>query len=104
MHGAGHQQTCAAGRAGGEAGLQQQLVQYSVPTSACLFNLCGGEGCTIKLVSLKINIYGPGGSPAVGGRELSWSYFNVITVLTLPNYNLKYTLPHTIGISKIIQV
>ena len=51
--------------------------------------------------TIKIWQKGPGGSPAVGGRELSWAYFNLKTVLTLPNYNLIYTLLHTNGIRKI---
>ena len=42
-------------------------------------------------ISTKVVGKGPGGSPAVGGRELSWAYFNLKTVLTLPNYNLVYT-------------
>ena len=45
---------------------------------------------------------GPGGSPAVGGREMSWAYFNLKTVLTLPNYKLIYTLPHAIGMTENI--
>ena len=39
-----------------------------------------------------------------GGREVCWANVNIKTLLTLLNYNLIYTLPHTIGIKKIIQI
>ena len=43
---------------------------------------------TSFLATIYCTFKGPGGSPAVGGRELSWAYFNLKTVLTLPNYNI----------------